>query len=570
MAKTARFKTLTHEGPQFPDVVRTYGYKFRGEKLADYAEYFIYQYAGRIGTDWIKPQFEKNFVPAINRFLSDKQKIKMLSDLDPLTDQMRIDIEARKEEKKVERREMSKAEREAEKKTRDERKEKFGFATVDGERIPINGYLIEQAGILFTRGADPRLGCIKLPVTPDKVRVNIVGDKKKIAEMEKKGFKVVSDNKLKWVFAYSIEIVGAAEHAELRKKVNFGAASDIAAKDELKKYDKALVLLQNWQNIANLINVGLQSDDEKKRQCAACLAIIKLTGIRAGSDRNLDDFADTEGAAILKVGAFTFKKNWIFNLKFLGKDSMLFDRDVYTTEFFWKKLYDMASYKKPTDQIFDKISSADVGNYLKQVDESLTCKTFRSAIGTATLCEELNKNDYKGLKPYQIKSLFVQANLEVGKALNHQKTVAKGYEASAQKRADRLEAAEIKMVAAQADEPVEIEKLRSKIGFAKQAGKADVVKNLKARIEKVRSKTAKAIEAYEKIKSQAATGEKTKAVNLNTSLNSYCAPTVVMSWCKDVGLDPSNIYSKAQLAKFTWAEAVEKDYWKSYLGYLKS
>jgi len=563
MAK-ARYKSLVHEGPLFPEKYAAKGFSFDGKKLTDQAEEMIWHWAIRRDTDYVKLDVaKKNFIASLKSVAG----FELASTDDPkfkkLVDEMFVENEKIKETKKNK----TKAQKDAEKVKREELKEKYGFATVDGKKVPINGFMIEAAGPLISRGNDPRLFTWKRTTEAGDVTVNLVAAPKEVvAAMKAKGFKVVSDPGVLWVFKYDIEITG--KHPALRKKVNFGAASEIAQGQDKSKHEKALKLLKKWDAMQKHIEAGCKSGDEFERQRALVTYLIQKTGIRVGNDRDLDSYADTAGASTLKVGDVDFKGD-VLQLHFLGKDSVPYFNEVELDPWAAKALKDLARNRCATEQLFDKVKSFDVGNFIKEVCPEASPKTFRSAIGTAALCEALAASKI-GVNDEQKKAAFVRANLHVGKVLNHQKNIGKNYGDQAKKMNEAVAASKQKLIDLGEDVSEKEVELKKKLALAEKNGMKDAAANLRERIKKNNERLVKATMRVEALETKKDLKEATKQTALGTSLNSYCSPLVVYSWCKDVGVPTNKIYTKSQTVKFDWAATVSKDYWKSYLGYLKA
>lgn len=305
MGKNKRFKTLTPPTPQLPaEYVFQGTWKLAGKELSHLAEEMLWNCARYYEHEiyWEKLVKNGNFIQCLTPELSSEQKaLNFPEDYKKLLSEMKALQEKQKEEK-AEWRKLHKEEVKKEKAAKDALKEQFGYAVVDGEKIAVP-YLVEGPGIIITRGEDPRFGCWKYRVKTGDITVNCVdGD----IPQNWKG-KVESSPTSQWVFKYKMQCgrPGMKTYMEIPKKVNL--SGDIAKKNVAKKFDKTMKVIENWSAIEKHILDGIKSNDPIRKQSALIAYLIAETGIRVGNSRDLDKFADTQGASTLKKEAFTFK-----------------------------------------------------------------------------------------------------------------------------------------------------------------------------------------------------------------------------------------------------------------------
>jgi DNA topoisomerase-1 len=130
-------------------------------------------------------------------------------------------------------------------------------------------------------------------------------------------------------------------------------------------------------------------------------------------------------------------------LKFLGKDSMLYQQTIdfgatmYNENFgMGSKIYDnlkgFCAKRKKTDEVFDAINPTMLNNHLKQFMEGLSAKVFRTYNASRTLQEELAKTEgasgWSRLPPSEKVVEYNSANREVAILCNHQRSVSKAQE----------------------------------------------------------------------------------------------------------------------------------------------
>merc|ERR1719361_3408745 len=82
-------------------------------------------------------------------------------------------------------------------------------------------------------------------------------------------------------------------------------------------------------------------------------------------------------------------------LDFLGKDSMRYFQTVKVTERVYRNLQEFLKGKKDDQDIFEKIDSGKVNEYLKEQMEGLTAKVFRTHNASTTLQNELERGYHK-------------------------------------------------------------------------------------------------------------------------------------------------------------------------------
>lgn len=259
-----------------------------------------------------------------------------------------------------------------------------------------------------------------------------------------------------------------------------------------------------------------------------------------------------------------------FHLEFLGKDSVKYARDIEVPDEIYdefKKLYDAAGNGQ---EIFDKVSSADVSAFLNEVHPGISPKVLRTAKCNKVLVDELKKQDVdeKSSTAEKVRAIY-RANLEIAKTLNHQKNVAKNQKEQEQKAEDKVKATENKLEEIKAKQQEKIAKLdeeekRIKSVYAKMPViKKEKLAKLKEKREKLEKQLEKQNERIEKAQFNLTKRQETKDINLGTSLGAYADYRIIYSWCNDMKLDPKNIYSKGLRDKSASFANTSKDFWKT-------
>lgn len=258
-----------------------------------------------------------------------------------------------------------------------------------------------------------------------------------------------------------------------------------------------------------------------------------------------------------------------FTLSFIGKDSVPFTREIELPDEIYdefKKLYDAAN---SGEEIFNKVNSADVSKFLNEAHKGISPKVLRTAKCNEVLVENLKKQnvDKNSTEAEKIRAIY-RANLEIAKTLNHQKNVAKNFkeqETKAQEKVEKQQDNLKKLAEVQTEKLAKLDEDAKKIKkqYANMpAIKASKLEKIDEKRAKLQTQLDKANARIEKAEFNLTKKQETKDINLGTSLGAYADFRIIMSWCKDIGLDPSKIYTKALLEKGNWAKDTPASYWK--------
>lgn len=310
-------KSMTHNGPVFPAEYIVKGFKLCNEELPALAEEMLYDYARKSETDYVKkPIFNKNFWSCLKPELTSTQKkLKFPDDFVTVLSDMKKDITSVKAKKDALKEaakngnQAAKKQLEEEKALKEALKEKHAIALLNGNPAPLGGYMIEEPGIIITRGENPRLGLWKYRTQPEDVTINFVDPTKKLeAPKAPAGHKwkaVVSTPSSAYAFKYKVK----NGPFEISKAVRFAAGSEIAETTDKAKYENGERLLKAMSKIEKHITDGLQSTDKKRQEAALITYLCKLTAIRIGNEQDEETAAMTEGLSTLKVGSISLRKN---------------------------------------------------------------------------------------------------------------------------------------------------------------------------------------------------------------------------------------------------------------------
>lgn len=563
------YKSISYYGPKIPQT-EYFGYEFCGKKLSPMAERLFYRWANTDKQYTVDNKYAwKNFVNAIMEIDSSINLIQNCIEFDKLCDKMKSDCERRKEEKKI----YNKEHKEEIAKQKELDKETFGYAIINGEKVALGGYLVEEMSPLIVRGDDKRMFCFKYPTEPKDITINCVGDNECKKALKEKGFNVVSKKDVDWIVSYKIKLSGG--FPPITKSIRPSATFSGQIKNTEHKHEKALNLLKHFKDFDEKIKHDLNSKNSKDREIALATWLVKTYAIRIGNER--EEFqADTVGVTTLKTkNVSVYEKNGkkFIHLSFLAKDSVPYSKvDEIPTDIY-SHFVNILEGKKPSEQIFS-ISSNDVSKFIKSIYDEASPKTFRSAIGSAVLCEEINKVEIKkNMKDFEKKQIFVKANAEVAKYLNHKKGVTQKGEESFKNNMEKLNerSKELKEKLKLEEENFKTKKkyLTMKIKQCKEKGLKTSEEKYRKQLEILKNKLERIRENVDKVNATKELKNEGKNIALATSLNAYCSPAMVFSICKHIDLDPSKIYTKTQMTKFESFNDVSSNYWKNYLGYIE-
>jgi DNA topoisomerase-1 len=562
-----KWETLVHNGPLFPP---EYEYKQFDIRIAgaDYtlsplAEEMVYAWAQKHNTDYIKDKlFQKNFWSSLKPELEPKflQHTKFPEEWD--FSNIINYIEQQKELKKLK----TKEQKEAEKLEKEKLREQYGYAVLDGQKIALGAYMIEPPSLFMGRGDHPLRGSWKRRVLPEDVIINATC--LPVAPTGHKWKKIVMSKTGLWTSSWQLELLDKPKH------IMFAGDSIVKQSADQKKFQKAIKLAQNFDYVQSAIDKALLSGIESTRKIATVTKLIAQLSIRVGDEKGEDE-ADTVGATSLRVEHIKILDNNQIQFDFLGKDSVPYHNVATFDPQVIKNIQENIKGKKPDDRIFNRISSLDVNQFLGNILEGITAKTFRTAYGSLLLAQALSKEDVSNKSTSQKLLYFTTANLEVAKKLNHHAAVSKAQKESAKKIKDTLKGfkAEYKDML---NEFSEIKK-NAKLVYDQMVIRAKTYKGERKKISLARAKQGyehkiscaeKKLKRLENrilnIETKLEIKQKTEGIALGTSKQNYCDSKIIVSFCKKNELDINKVYNKALQKKFEWALNAEPDYYLKY------
>jgi len=546
-----KWKKLQHNGILFPPDFKSQGIKIKinGERVESniIQEEMVYQWAKKKdapkpGTTekYIEdPVFQKNFISDFAKTFNGKFKNLKYTDVD-FTQAYKL-VDKEKEAKELMTKEEKKALALKRKEIREEMKIKYGKAVMDGQEVEVGNYMAEPPGIFMGRGEHPMRGRYKSQVTTKDVTLNL-GKESKIPEG--KWGKIVHDRDSMWIANWMDALT------QKRKYVWLADTAGIKQERDQAKYDKAIRLAKEIENVRVHIAKDMQSKEHKTKRIATACYLIYRTAMRVGDEKDPDE-ADTVGATTLRKEHIKLTENSI-EFDFLGKDSVRW-RETIPAEGLDKQFHDnlkeLIANKKNTQEIFHGITSRHVNAYYSTLVKGLTAKVFRTYLASSVVSKYLRNHD--NIKSESnMKKLFhaKMANLDSAIMCNHKRTIPKNFEQSLQKKKDTLSNVE-------KSKPW----LKSEESLKKAESIAQKTKKQKERVKKIkiqiRNRKAKHAERIEKLQLQIKLTQKTRDHNLGTSLRNYIDPRIFKTWTDEVAAEWEKLYTSALQKKFLWVKS---------------
>lgn len=606
-----KIEQLIHNGvllSEIPNLGLSIEINGKAHKLTEKQEQMAIAWVRKLSTVYVDdPIFCKNYFKDFGEELGDAN----LTDDNIDFSEVIAYVEKQKEIREAKTKEQKKQEREDRKVVREQLKEKYGTATLDGAQVEISNYTAEPSSIFMGRGEHPMRG--KWKEGPSKANI-VLNLSPEAPKPEGEWLEIVWEPECLWIAKWTDKLSGKTKYVWLSD------TTPIKQDREIEKYDKANLVGDNLETIRNQILSAISGSDKRKRKIATACYIIDHLNIRVGDEKDEDE-ADTVGATTLRPEHVKIDGSTIV-FKFLGKDSVQWLKEGEFPEIFVNSLQELideakeSGDKKP--QIFSQIGSSQVNAFFEEVVNGLTAKVFRTYHATTVVQNFLDESDVDPADPdFAKKEIAVMANREAAVVCTHKKQEPKNWDNRIQKyrerklkgqeriekandnqtkREERLEEIKgnLKLRRKQVKEQEKFldqtkedlaviknmstnfatqrEKDRHKNAIVKAKKKIETVKRKVVTAEKrvetaknqvergknsvgtAKERVYKAKLAFKKIESQEKISKKTKTWNLGTSLKSYIDPRVYYEWGKEVDYDWRNYYSNTLQRKFSWVE----------------
>ena len=514
--KQKYWTSLIHNGIYVPEPYKAKGIPLivNGQKyyLSDEAELMALLFASKMDKYINDEVFIKNFEKDFKKRLPPELRKYSIREMD--FSEFKKELEREKEEKKNK----SKEEKQREKREKEKLKKKYAFAILDGKKVQLSAWRVEQASIFVGRGNHPLRGRWK----PQVLQKDIVLNLSKDAQVPPGNWKaIVHRPDVLWVAYWKDKLTGKEKYVWFHETVH------LMQKRNKNKYDTALYLGKKINKIRKLIMAGLRSRNIRTRKIATVAYLIDTLCMRVGDEKDKDE-ADTVGATTLRKEHVFIEGNEV-RFKFLGKDSVLWEKKIVNPPpEFLKNLKYFIEHSK-TGQIFEGINSRAVNRFLSKAVPGLTAKVFRTYHATLTFYTYLN-NVINEIDDEEEALFHVKvANLITAMRLNHKRTPPANFKESLDKKIKKLYELLFKP------------KKKLSDAYMKRIRKAEVQVQVQQMI---------------------------KDYNLNTSLKNYIDPRVALAWSRAVGLPIDKIYSASLRRKFKWANK-SKIGWEALQSFLE-
>jgi len=540
-----KWKTLTHNGPCFPDAYeplpKNVHFKYDGDKmkLSEQAEECATFYAKMLDHEYTTREvFRKNFFSDWREEMTQDERdtIKKLELCDF------SNIHTHFLEESAARKNRTKEEKEALKLKNKKLADYYGVCTIDSHLQKVGNFRIEPPGLFRGRGDHPKQGRLKRRVNSKNILINIgKGETVPDAPDGGKWKKVQHDNKVTWLACWKENVLGGFKYVMLNPTSKLKGEKDYA------KYETARKLKKNVEKIREKYREEFNSKEMFTRQRAVALYFIDKLALRAGNEKDEDE-ADTVGCCSLRVEHIKLHEKWedkefVVEFDFLGKDSIRYQNWVAVNKRVFKNLKIFIKDKEGSNDLFDRLNTSKMNEYLQTLMPGLTAKVFRTFNASVTLQEQLiEQTDPKSDMPNLVLG-YNRANRAVAILCNHQRAIPKGFD----KQMENLVNQKNEKV-----EKVEVQKAeykKAKHHYRDRRNDPAAKKNY----ELQKRKLERMNDALLKLKVKETDKEENKTIALGTSKLNYLDPRISVAWCKKHSVPLEKVYNKTQREKFQWA-----------------
>jgi len=497
-------KQLIHNGILVPKYeAKGFSITVKGRRVAltPEQEEMAVAWVKKLETEYVKdPVFKNNFFEDFRKALDVKENVPPEEfDFEEIEDY----VIKEKENKANIPKEEKKRQAEERKKKREENKEKYGYATIDGEKVEIANYMAEPSSIFMGRGQHPLRGRWKKGPQESDIILNLSKDAPRPPGNWED---VVWHSDYMWIARWDDKLSGKEKYVWLADTCFLKQESDI------QKFDKAKELNSKIEDVRKHIERNLQSQDIQTRKIATVSYLIDVLKLRVGDEKEEDE-ADTVGATTLRPEHIRFDTDGLTTFNFLGKDAVEWRKQIKLPDVVVQNLKQFMAESNST--IFEGVRSKHVTAFLNEAVPDLTAKVFRTYHASKVVGDYLNSAKVPSSEPDFIKKdVATRANLQAAIVCNHKRKIPKTWEESLAKKKERL-----------------------------------------AKLKEAEKMTEARKKAIEKLRLKIRETEETKEYNLRTSLKSYVDPRVYYGWGKRVDFDWKLYYPKTLQRKFSWLES---------------
>ncbi len=587
-----KIKQLIHRGIIIPAYEpRGFSVRHGGKRIQLDAETeeMAVNWVRKLGTDYVKdPVFVRNFFRDFSTALGLERAAS--------PDEFDFSEIARwVEEEKAAKERMTSEEKkrlaEERKKVREANKEKYGYATINGERVEIGNYMAEPPSIFMGRGKHPLRGRWKPRIKYSDITLNLSPDAPTPRTPTGEGWGGRTfENQALWIAKWRDKLI------DEMKYIWVADSARIKQVREIEKFDAARTLEKNIENVRGHIESNLTSEDPIRRKVATAAYLIDVLKLRVGDEKESDE-ADTVGATTLRGSHVKINHDGTVKFDFVGKDFVRWVKQIGLPRQVIENLKTFMG--GPNEQIFKGVRSDLVNDFLNEAMLGLTAKVFRTYHATKTVEDYLAEKELPPSAPdAEKKYVATMANLQAAMACHHKRKLPPRWKESLAKKEERIHAAGLrlreireKQHIAEAKETEAFHKrvlaktkriniLRETLEALKKKSSTrsrrkrmtalrKTISDERKRLEAVkrefneRKKLRIAARAEQVTKMRASLEEaerklelarETKNYNLGTSMKSYIDPRAFAYWAENMGYDWKKIYPKSLHKKFAWVE----------------
>jgi len=349
--------------------------------------------------------------------------------------------------------------------------------------------------------------------------------------------KVQHDNTVTWLASWQENVQNQIKYVMLNP------SSKLKGEKDMMKYEKARQLKTCIGKIRQNYQADLKSKEMRLRQRAVALYFIDKLALRAGNEKD-EDSADTVGCCSLRVEHITLHpdkdgKENVVEFDFLGKDSIRYHNEVEVEKRVFKNVQLFMDNKKPGDDLFDRLNTTILNEYLNSLMPGLTAKVFRTYNASYVLQEELEKLTNEDDNVTAKILSYNRANRQVAILCNHQRAIPKTHDKSMENLKNKIQ---LKREA--------VAKAEKEFKAIKKANKGS---GTKPEVEKKKKAVDRLKEQLVKLETQEIDKEENKTIALGTSKLNYLDPRISVAWCKKFDVPIEKVYNKTQREKFRWA-----------------
>ncbi len=330
---------LVHNGVLIPPPPGPHGLvlTIRGTRvrLTAKQEEMALSWAKKHGTPYVEDRvFKRNFLRDLSAALAIEPSLS-IDDVD-FTPAIQV-IEAEREARASLSKEERKAQAAVRKAKREALREEYGYATVNGERTLLGTYMVEPSGIFMGRGKHPLRGRWKEGARQEDITLNLCPDAPRPPGDWKE---IIWRPDCLWVARWKDKLSGKLKYIWL------GDTSPAKQAREAAKFDKAIELRAQLEQVRAYIQSGLEATDPTRRMVATACYLIDVLGLRVGDEKDPDE-ADTVGATTLRPEHVTLHPTGVAEFRFLGKDAVRWHKKLELPEVVQHNLAAQLSTARP-------------------------------------------------------------------------------------------------------------------------------------------------------------------------------------------------------------------------------